>query len=61
MINAINQDSAAGLAQLSGLTAAGYPGNKHLLLSARSALGAGKYASNQAAADVARARAALGL
>lgn len=60
-ISAINQRSAAGLALLQGLTPAGYPGNKGQLLSARSLLTSGKYAGDQAANDVARARAALGL
>ena len=60
-VNTVSQESASGLAQLQGLSVAGYPGNKPYLLSARRYLTAGKFASDQAARDVAAARAALGL
>jgi hypothetical protein len=50
---------SAALAQLQGLNPSGYPANKHSLTSARSSLVTGKLAADQAAADVARARAAI--
>jgi hypothetical protein len=59
-ISAINGYRQAALYQLQGLDPAGYPANKYLLRGARGSLVAGKSAGDQAAVDVARARAALG-
>lgn len=51
--------SGAAVAQVSGLGASGYPGNRSSLISARGSLVAGKVAGDQAAADAVRTRAAL--
>ncbi len=58
-IAAMNRAAIYVLADLQGLSPAGYPGNKPALTSARLALAGGKAASDQAAYDAARARAVL--
>jgi hypothetical protein len=58
-IAAMNRDSSTALAQLQGLGASGYPGNKGSLIGARDMLSSGKAAGLQAASDAVRARAVL--
>lgn len=58
-IATMRRSSGAAIAQVSGLSASGYPGNRSSLISARGALVAGKVAGDQAAADAVRTRAAL--
>jgi hypothetical protein len=58
-IAVMRRSSGAAIAQVSGLSASGYPGNRSSLISARGALVAGKVAGDQAAADAVRTRAAL--
>jgi hypothetical protein len=55
----MNRASANALADVQGLTPAGYPGNKPAMNSARLALAGGKAAADQALYDAGRARALL--
>jgi hypothetical protein len=58
-VAAMNRASANALADVQGLTPAGYPANKPAMNSARLALAGGQAAADQAAYDAGRARALL--
>jgi hypothetical protein len=58
-IATVSRSSSGALAQLQGLSPSGYPANRASLISARGSLVVGKVASDQAASDVKRARAAI--